>query len=63
MHRRETHFAILKDRARDGSRDSASVQAEKEKKPGEARPFFPSGLPHYAPPPGVGVSERREAWG
>ena len=44
--------AILKDRARGCSRDSASVQADKEKKPGEARPFFPSGLPHGCAPQG-----------
>ena len=44
--------AILNDRARGCSRDSASVQADKEKKPGEARPFFPSGLPHGCAPQG-----------
>jgi hypothetical protein len=35
------------------SRDSASVQAERKKKPGKARPFFPFGSPHSAAPQGL----------
>jgi hypothetical protein len=52
MHRRENRSKrFLQDRAREGSRDSACVQAE-ENKPGEARPFFPSGLPTAQTPSG-----------
>jgi hypothetical protein len=38
------------DDARDSSCDSALVHAGRDKKPGKARPFFPSGLPHSDAP-------------
>jgi len=53
-----TRFSISMDDARACSRDLASVQAEREKKPGEARPFFPSGLLPLAQPPRALLSKK-----
>jgi hypothetical protein len=51
MHRRENQFAVSVAFPRLCSSDSALVQAKGEKKPGKARPFFPSGLPQPAANP------------
>ena len=57
MHRRENPLCDLEDRART-LQGFGIVQAEREKKPGRARPFFPSGLPHSAAPRGACGSQQ-----
>jgi hypothetical protein len=51
MHRRENQFTGSVALPRLCSSDSALVQAENEKKPGKARPFFPSGSTPFRTPP------------
>jgi hypothetical protein len=46
----ETLCCNFMDQVRNCSRDSALVQTGSRKKPGEARPFFPSGFPHGCAP-------------